>query len=202
MDKEILEHFRNKDPLLYTFAVKVKSLTHYKKGGTKNYFLRLCREIISQQLSTAAGDTIFTRFTKLYKTEGVNPKAVLSTPHEKLLSVGMSNSKARYVKNLAAAVQNKTLDLDRIDEMPDAKIKQELVKIKGIGPWTAEMFLMFTLLRPDVFSPGDLGLRKAIKKIYGFKKDPSPRTISRIVSKWAPYRTYASLVLWQSLEVV
>lgn len=118
------------------------------------------------------------------------------------MSVGMSNSKAKYVKNLAEAVINKKLDLKKFDKMSDDNIKAELVKVKGIGPWTAEMFLMFTLHRPDVFSPGDLGLRKAIKRIYGFKKDPSSRTVSRIVSKWVPYRTFASLVLWESLEVI
>lgn len=202
MDKKILEHFKRNDPLLHSYAVKIKNLDHYKKNGTKNYFLRLCREIVSQQLSTAAGNTIFGRFRKLYKKGKVTPDTVLETSHEKLLSVGMSNSKARYVKNLAEAVINKKLDLKKFDKMSDDNIKAELVKVKGIGPWTAEMFLMFTLHRPDVFSPGDLGLRKAIKRIYGFKKDPSSRTVSRIVSKWAPYRTFASLVLWESLEII
>jgi DNA-3-methyladenine glycosylase II len=202
MDKKILDHFKNADPVIYSHAVKIKSIDHYKKGSSKNYFLRLCREIICQQLSMKAGETIFGRFKGLYKKGGVTPKAVFSTPHEKLLKAGMSNSKASYVKNLAQAVMDKKLDLKNIDTLEDEEIKAQLVRIKGIGPWTAEMFLMFTLLRPNVFSHGDLGLRKAIKRIYGFKKEPSLRTVERIISKWSPYKSYASLVLWHSLEVV
>jgi DNA-3-methyladenine glycosylase II len=202
MDKNILEHFKKNDPILHGYAVMIKSLDHYKKGSSKDYFLRLCREIVSQQLSTTAGDTIFMRFKKLFEKSGLTPKVIIQTPHEKLLSVGMSNSKARYVKNLAEAVINGSLDLKGIDKMADEEVKAALIRIKGIGPWTAEMFLMFTLLRPDVFSHGDLGLRKAIRNIYGFKKDPSLRTVERIVAKWSPYKTYASLVLWRSLEVI
>lgn len=202
MDKKILDHFKANDPIIYSYAVKIESIAHYKKGSSKNYFLRLCREIICQQLSMKAGETIFNRFKSLYKKGGVTPKAVMATDHDKLLKAGMSNSKAKYVKNLAQAVLEGKLDLKKIDEMTDEEVKTELIKIKGIGPWTAEMFLMFTLLRPDIFSHGDLGLRKAIKKIYGFKKDPSIKTVERIIKKWTPYKSYASLVLWHSLEVV
>ena len=85
--------------------------------------------------------------------------------------------------------------------MDDDTIIRELIKVKGIGRWTAEMFLMFVLCRPDVFSHGDLGLRKAIKKIYGFKKEPTTKQIERIVKKWSPYKTYASRLLWTSLEI-
>ncbi len=199
MDKKIIEHFRKNDPILYPYALRIKSIDHYKNGGAKNYFLRLCREIVSQQLSMKAGETIFNRFKNLFK-KGLTPDAILNSSHEKLLSVGMSNSKARYVRNLAEAVKKGDLDLKKIDRLTDEEIKTQLVRVKGIGPWTAEMFLMFTLLRPDVFSHGDLGLRKAIKKIYGFKKEPSVRTIERIIKKWTPYKTYASLVLWHSID--
>lgn len=202
MDKKILTHFKKTDPLLYSTAIKIKVVRKLIKGNKEDYFLELCDAIVGQQLSGKAADTIFGRFKNIYKNGGVTPKAVLDTPHETLLRVGMSNSKAKYVKNLAGAVQDGKLDLKNIDKLSDEEVKKQLVQIKGIGPWTAEMFLMFTLVRPDIFSHGDLGLRKGIKKIYGFKKDPSIKTIERIIKKWSPYKTYASLVLWRSLEVI
>lgn len=200
MDKKILNHFKKHDPLLHSFAIKIGILEIFKKENPKNYFLKLCQEIAGQQLSGASADAIFTRFKKLY-TKGVTPKAVLTTPHGKLRKVGMSNAKAKYLKYLAEAVVAGKLQLNKIDSLPDEEVKKQLIQVKGIGPWTAEMFLMFTLGRPDVFSHGDLGLRKGLKKIYGFKKDPSIKMVEKIIKKWSPYKTFASRILWESLEI-
>ncbi|KKQ23872.1 MAG: putative DNA-3-methyladenine glycosylase [Candidatus Roizmanbacteria bacterium GW2011_GWC2_37_13] len=203
MNKKVLNHFKKNDPLLYSFAIKVGNdlkpfLT--QKANPKNYFSSLCREIIGQQLSGKVAEVIFDRFSKLYP-KGINPKVIINTTYEKLRKVGMSNAKAKYVKNLAEAVNDNSLQVDRLDSLSDEEVKKQLIKVKGIGPWTAEMFLMFTLARPDVFSHGDLGLRKGIKKIYGFKKDPSLKTVEKIIKKWSPYKTYASLILWESFDV-
>ena len=200
MDKKVFEHFKKYDPLLHATALKITTIKVMRKVKPEGYFLALCDAIAGQQLSGKAADAIFARFQKLYP-DGITAKAVFNTPHEKLRAVGMSNAKARYLKNLAEAVVNGKLQLNKLEKLSDEEIKEQLTQVKGIGPWTAEMFLMFTLGREDVFSHGDLGLRKGIKKIYGFSKDPSVKTVERIIKKWSPYKTYGSFILWQSLEI-
>ena len=113
----------------------------------------------------------------------------------------MSHAKARYLKHLAEEIVHGDLPIFHLNSMTDQEIISKLTKVKGIGPWTAEMFLMFTLGRDDVFSFGDLGLKKAVIKIYGFKKDPTRKQIEKIISSWSPYKTYASRILWASLEL-
>lgn len=198
MNKKILSHFKKNDPLLHTYALRVGPIK-LEKDHPNNYFMRLCRSISGQQLSGAAAETIFSRFKKLYP-KGVNPVTVLETPNEKIRLVGMSNNKISYLKNLAQAVVDGYLDFEKIADLPNEEVIRQLTKVKGIGPWTAEMFLMFTLGREDVFSYGDLGLKNGMKKIYGFKKNPSVKTIERIIKKWSPYKTYACRILWNSLE--
>lgn len=200
MNQRILSHFKKNDPILYSTALKVKVARTIKKENPKNYFLKLCQEIIGQQLSGKVADVIFNRFKNLYSND-INPKVVFNTPHEKLRGIGMSNAKAKYVKNLAETIIKGIIVIDRLDDLSDEKVKKELLQVKGIGPWTVEMFLMFTLARPDVFSHGDLGLKKGIKKIYRFKKDPSIKTVERIIKKWSPYKTYACLILWESIKI-
>ena len=169
--KKILAHFKKVDPILYSWTVKVGKLETIIKDKQENYFYRLCREIVCQQLSDRAGMAIFTRFEKLFP-KGLKSKYLIKTSHEKLRATGMSHAKARYVRNLAEAIDKKVLDFNIFDSLSDEEIIKRLTSVKGIGPWTAEMFLMFTLGRENVFSHGDLGLRKALKKIYKFKKEP------------------------------
>lgn len=199
MNKKIFEHFRKKDPILYAMAKKIDFNRKLIKSNPCLYFEELCEIIIGQQLSSKAADSIFGRFKKLFPKQ-VSPQELLKISHEKLRSAGLSNSKARYLQYLAEAVINKKLKLEKLDSLSDEKVKKQLMQIKGIGPWTAEMFLMFTLGRPDIFSYGDLGLKKGIMKLYGLKKCPSIKAVEKIVSKWTPYKTYASLILWESLE--
>lgn len=199
--KKILNHFKKNDPILYSYFCKVKELKPIKKDRPENYFFRLCKEIICQQLSNKAGDAIFNRFQKLFPAGLVQPLDILSISHDRLRATGMSNAKARYVRNLAEEIIHGTSQIFHLDAMYDEEIIKDLTKVKGIGPWTAEMFLMFVLGREDVFSYGDLGLKKGIMKIYGFKKEPTKKQIEKIITKWIPYRTYASLILWASLEL-
>jgi len=199
MNKKILNHFKKHDLLLHSYALKVGVIT-LKKDYPKNYFVRLCRSISGQQLSGASAEAIFTRFKKLYP-KGINPDEVIKTSHEKIRLVGMSNNKVSYLKNLAQAVVDGSLRLEMLDKLSNVEIVKNLTKIKGIGPWTVEMFLMFTLGREDVFSHGDLGLKNGLKKIYGFKKNPSTKTVEKIIKKWSPYKTYACRILWESLEL-
>jgi len=197
--KKIIDHFRKKDPLLYPYFRKVRKLRPVKKDHPLSYFSHLCKEIICQQLSDKAGDAILARFVKLFPNKLTEPSDLLSIPHEKLRSVGMSHAKANYLRNLAEAITCGDLAVFQLDTMTDGEVIEELTKVKGIGPWTAEMFLMFAMGREDVFSYGDLGLRKAIQKIYRFKKEPTKKQMEKIISPWSPYKTYASRILWASL---
>ncbi|HCI05388.1 MAG: putative DNA-3-methyladenine glycosylase [Parcubacteria group bacterium GW2011_GWC1_45_9] len=200
MERKILNHFKKKDKTLYKWALKVGKLEEIKKDRPGNYFSRLCYEIVGQQLSGKVASVIFLRFKKLFPGNKVTAKKVAAMPHKKLRGVGMSNAKAKYVKYLAKAVLDKKLPLSKFDEMTDEEVRESLLAVKGIGPWTCEMFLMFTLARPDIFSFGDLGLRKGLMKIYRFKKEPSRKKAEKIIASWSPYKSFASRILWQSLD--
>lgn len=198
MDKKIAKHFQSVDPVLFSVFVKIPISVH---SPSTHYFEDLVEAIVQQQLSEKAGETIWLRFKKLFPKGNVTAGKVLALSDEHIRQVGTSWSKVAYIKNIARAIVGKTLILEKLPDLDDEQVIAELTKTKGIGRWTAEMFLMFTLARPDVFSHGDLGLRNAIKKLYGFKKDPSRRTVERLSNKWKPYRTYACRILWRSLEL-
>ena len=196
----VLQHFKKNDPILYPYFLKYGVPEPIKKDLPNNYFLRLCRDILGQQLSGKASDAILKRFHSLFSNSQILPSEVLAIPHERLRGAGMSHAKARYVRNIAEAVENGLLPISKIDTMSDEEVIVELTRIKGVGPWTAEMFLIFTLGREDVFSQGDLGLRNAMKKIYPFKKEPTKKQVEKIVRRWSPYRSFASRILWMSLD--
>ncbi len=200
MTKNALSHFRTADPILFSVAQTI-TLEAQPPRSPDLYFVSLCEEIIGQQLSGKVADVLFDRFRKLFSRRKITPRAVLKISEETLRTTGMSWSKTRFIRDLAQHVITKSVQLDQLAQLPDDDVIGELTRVKGIGPWTAEMFLMFTLGREDVFSYGDLGLRKAIKKLYGFKKDPPVKQMEKIVNKWKPYRTYAARILWKSLEL-
>lgn len=177
MNEKITRHFKKKDPILFSYFNKIELIEELKADLPKNYFFRLCKEIVGQQLSGKAGRAIFNRFKNVFPGKIVSPQAVLAISHATLRNSGISHAKARYVRNLAESVASKELDFKNFKNLSNEGIVKKLTKVKGIGPWTAEMFLMFTMGREDVFSPGDLGLRKAIKKIYKFRKEPSEKKI-------------------------
>ncbi len=200
MHKKAYEHFKTADPILYEAAQKI-DLTDFLIPSKHDYFTHLCREIIGQQLSGKVADTIFSRFKDSFPKKKVTPSAVLKLPEQKLRDCGMAWSKVRSIRDIAEKVAAKQIVLENLSNLPDDMVIAELCTLKGVGPWTAEMFLMFTLRRPDIFSHGDYGLQKAIMKLYGFKKKPSKRTVELLQKKWSPYRSYACMILWQSLEI-
>ncbi len=198
--KKIIQHFQKHDKILFSIIKQSEFVSELQSDEPENYFFRLCREIVGQQLADKASKTIFARFEKLFSTKKITPRKALKLSHQAIRKSGLSNAKARYIKNLAKKVISKELNFGSFKNLSDEQIIEKLTVVKGIGPWTSEMFLMFTLAREDVFSHRDLGLRKAIKKLYGFKKELTREQIEKISSKWRPYRTYACLILWKSIE--
>jgi DNA-3-methyladenine glycosylase II len=193
---DILVHFEKVDPILFAEAKRV-GFHEMIPRKPEEYFASLCREIVGQQLSNKVARIIFGRFKDLVGE--ITPEQVLSVSDQELRDVGMAWSKVRSIKDLAQKVASKELDLQLLNTLNEEQIAEELIKVKGIGPWTTEMFLMFTLCREDIFSPGDLSLVRGISKIYRIDR-PTKEQIQEITNKWKPYRTYASFVLWRSQE--
>lgn len=199
MPPKVLRHFKKSDPKLYAVMVAVGELQTLPRRETKDYFVSLVDSIIGQQLSGKVADVIFARFKNLFKGGKITPQAVLKLNDEKIRGIGVSYSKIKCIKDLAQKVKDRQIRLEKLERLPDEEVVIELVKVKGIGRWTAEMFLMFTLKREDVFSHGDLGLNNAIKKIYKLP-DYSQARVEKLVCKWSPYKSYASRTLWRSLD--
>lgn len=167
----------------------------------KRYFEALCVAIINQQLSGKAAATIEKRFVGLFaKTGFPSPAQVLRKSDNRLRSAGLSFQKISYIKSLAGLVNKGKIDFKKFKKLSDEEIISLLTKVKGIGRWTAEMFLMFCLGRPDVFSHGDLGLKNAIKKWYNLDKDRHSKKYHKLVESWSPHRTTAARYLWASLR--
>ena len=196
--KKAVKYLRQSDPELIPLldAFKIQDL----KPET-DYFKSLTRSIVYQQLSGKAAKTISDRFILLYKDKSYpTPVDVINIDHEKLRSVGLSNSKAQYIKNIAHAFLDNPDTYDSLEKMDDQDIIDTLITIKGVGPWTAQMFLMFTLNRPDVFPVTDLGVQKGFKHYYKLSEMPTPGQMLKKSEQWAPYRTVVSLYFWRLLE--
>ncbi len=163
-------------------------------------FKALVHAIISQQLSTKAAATIAARFTSLFGGRFPTPAKVDAVPDEQLRGVGLSFQKIGYIRDLCRRIQDRTLTLRTLDAMTDEKVITALTEVKGIGRWTAEMFLMFRLHRPDVLPVGDLGIVNAVQRNYGLRKTPTAERIVRIGESWRPYRSIACWYLWRSLD--
>ena len=196
--KKAVKYLRQSDPKLIPLldAFKVQSLQ-----PETNYFKSLIRSIVYQQLSGKVAKTILDRFILLYKDKSYpTPVDVINIDHEKLRSVGLSNSKAQYIKNIAHAFLDNPDTYESLEKMDDHDIIDTLISIKGVGPWTAQMFLMFTLNRPDVFPVTDLGVQKGFQHYYKLSDIPVPAQMLKQSEKWAPYRTVVSLYFWRLLE--
>ena len=168
--------------------------------GDTDPFVTLCRAIISQQLSGRAASTITERLESLFDSGVLTPEGILATPEETLRSLGLSRQKQASLKDLASKTSDGSLQLAVLSTLSDDEVTRQLTQVRGIGVWTAEMFLIFFLGRLDVFPVGDLGIRKAIQRVYGYKKMPAVSTMHRHARKWAPYRTIASWYLWESYD--
>lgn len=184
------------DPIIQQLAKIYPAPDFTDKSET--LYESLIESIISQQLSIKAADTIFGRFKNLFpKTIFPTPEQMLVMPDETMRTAGISFQKVSYIKSVADAFVSDLIDAKKIQKMTDEDVIAALTQIKGVGKWTAEMILIFTLGRPDVFSVGDLGLRNAIKKLYGITDQ---KEMLRLSENWKPYRSYASWYLWRSLE--
>jgi len=164
-----------------------------------NPFKALTRAIVGQQLSAKAAATIFSRFEGLYDAFPT-PAQVLATPDERLRAVGLSSQKLGYLRDLCRRIEAGELPLDVLERMEDEAVIETLTQVKGVGRWTAEMFLIFRLQRPDVLPLGDLGIAKAVQRAYKLRKAPSPDRLTRIGEAWRPYRSVACWYLWASLN--
>ena len=159
----------------------------------------LLRSVIGQQLSVKAAATIYDRFLDLFDGRTPTPEQLLEIEPQRLRDVGFSWRKVEYVRDLAEHVLSGELELDRLDELPDEEVIAEITAIRGFGLWSAQMFLIFFLDRPDVLPAGDLGVRKAVQVAYGLEEMPSPAEVEARGESWRPQRTLASIYLWESL---
>jgi DNA-3-methyladenine glycosylase II len=202
--RKAVESLRAADPVMARLigehgAVVRRDLKRERLGDA---YGALLRSIVGQQLSTKAARSIYGRLTELFGGHAPTPRQLLAADPEKIRSAGLSRPKVAYLRDLAQHVEDGTLDLERLPELPDEEVTDQLTAIKGLGQWTADMFLMFHLGRPDVLPVGDLGIRRAVKVEYRMRKLPDSKRLERVARPWRPYRTLACLYLWSSLDNV
>jgi DNA-3-methyladenine glycosylase II len=191
-----LEHL-SKDKKLKKLIETVKPYALEKR---KNVCLRLCASIMSQQLSTKVAEVIYNRFLALFGGSEPSPQQILDTPAEVLRSIGLSNAKVSYVHNVARFALERGMDEKKLHSMSNEEVIAYLTEIKGVGRWTVEMLLMFTLGREDVFAVDDLGIQQSMTRLYKLKaenKKDLRESMIKISGKWSPYRTYACMYLWR-----
>jgi DNA-3-methyladenine glycosylase II len=197
--KQIL-HLRH-DPVLRKIITALPEMGHTWDRKRPNHFRSLVVAIVNQQLSGKAAATILARFTALFPNRKFpKPEDVAAMAPAKMRKAGLSKMKVSFLKDLARHVLARSVDFRMMRRMDDEAVIKHLTRVKGIGRWTAEMFLMFSLGRPDVFSYGDLGLRNAMQRLYGLKHSPTPSQTEKISAAWRPYRTLASRYLWASVD--
>jgi DNA-3-methyladenine glycosylase II len=190
-------HLRN-DPIM-SGLIDSYDPPAWRDQRTVNLFTDLIESIISQQLSTKVADVILARVYQLLPQHQFTPRAVLELETETVRACGVSYSKIRYFKAVAQAALDGSVDFDHLDQLTDEEVVASLTQIVGVGPWTAEMMLIFSLHRPDVFSVGDLGLRTAVSKLYGIDREDRVAILG-VSRQWSPYRSLASRYLWLSLN--
>jgi len=202
LHKKSIKHL-SRDKHLGAFIKRHGPITHRRPhaGGA---FQSLAEAIVYQQLSGKAAGTILKRFVALFNPSTSlrarnfpTPENVLEIKTEKLRSAGLSGQKAAYLKDLAAKFTDGTINPELFPKMSDAEIIEHVVRVKGIGEWTAQMFLMFTLNRPDVLPTGDLGIQKGFQKLFALRSRPSPKQMEKLASGWQGHRTVACMYLWR-----
>jgi DNA-3-methyladenine glycosylase II len=198
MSIDPVKYLSEADPQL---AGVIKTVGKYSIKIRTNAFQSLVESIIYQQLAGSAANIIYTRFIKHYNNVLPKPMQILSTSDIELKSkIGLSSNKVRYLKNLSTKVEQGKINLELLSTMSDEEVIAELTLVKGIGRWTAEMFLIFCLERPDILPVTDLGIRKAAHKLYSLPELPKPAELLAISQPWRPHRTVASWYLWKSLS--
>lgn len=194
-----IAHLRAADPTLGSWIDEVGPCG-WRVLADGTHFDAVVRSIVYQQLSGAAAATIHARVLALYGGRNPAPRELLRTPVAKLRGVGLSGRKTEYLLDLAARAADGSLPIERLHELDDAEVLRTLTAVRGIGEWTAQMFLMFRLGRPDVLPVLDLGVQKAVRQLYRLRTLPSPERVGRIGARWAPYRTVASWYLWRRVD--
>ena len=195
--RKAVNHLKKCDPILRAIIEQVGPC-RMEFGPPE--FHSLAEAIVYQQLNGKAAVTIFKRFAAL-AGEPLTPEGILKLSDEQLRTVGLSKQKSAYVKDLAAKTAAGLIDFSQLLEMPDGEVIKHLTQVKGVGVWTAQMFLMFTLRRPDVLPTGDYGVQAAIKKHYKKRQMPKPHMMEKIARPWVPYRSIACWYLWRSLDI-
>lgn len=200
MNRKAVSHLRRIDPVMAGVIERVGPC-RFRVNDGGSHFEAVMRSIVYQQLSGKAAATIHSRLIALYGGAAPEPALLLAMPDEALRGAGLSRQKISYLRDLAERAESGEIPLDSIHELDDDAVIEALTRIKGVGRWTAQMFLMFRLGRPDVLPELDLGVRKAIQVAYRTRGLPSTERVHRIGRCWAPYRTIASWYLWASIDM-
>jgi DNA-3-methyladenine glycosylase II len=198
-----IAHLATSDPVLARLIERVGPLPNAREGRPDpgDHYGALVRSIAGQQLSVLAARAIYGRLTARFGGRAPTPQEILDDePEELRAAAGLSRAKVSYLRSLAEHVISGELELERMDRLADEDVVAELVAVKGLGLWTAQMFLMFHLERPDVLPTGDLGIRRAIERAYGLDALPAPVAMEEIAAPWRPHRTLACRYLWRSLQ--
>jgi DNA-3-methyladenine glycosylase II len=195
--RSAVRHLKKADPVLSAIIERVGAC-RIEYGPPE--FHSLAEAIVYQQLNGKAAVTIFKRFAAL-AGDPVTPEGILKLSDAQLRSVGLSKQKSSYLKDMAERARRGELDFSRLHEMTDDDVVKHLTQVKGVGVWTAHMFLIFTLRRPNVLPVGDYGIQSAIKKHYGKRKLPKPQQMEKIARSWEPFRSIACWYLWRSLDI-
>ena len=200
-DAKAIAALRKSDPVLRELIEEVGPLGDFFAGRPTDHYGMLVRSIAGQQLSTRAAAAIYARLLDRFGGHPPTPEEVLADdPDELRTAAGLSHAKVRYLRSLAEHILDGSLQLDRLSALPDDEVMAALTAVSGIGPWSAQMFLMFHLRRPDVLPSGDLGIRRAVMLRYGLPAMPKPAEVDAIGERWRPHRTLASMYLWRSLH--
>ncbi|MBV9467394.1 MAG: DNA-3-methyladenine glycosylase 2 family protein [Solirubrobacterales bacterium] len=202
-EADAVAHLRRADPVLRGLIDEIgpEGVHDRRAGRPSDHYGALVRSIVGQQLSTKAARAIYGRLTDRFGGRTPTPAEVLADDPEQLrAAAGLSRAKVGFLRSLAEHVADGSLELEALDQLGDEDVIAELVAVKGLGTWTAHMFLMFHLQRPDVMPVGDLGIRRAVMIRYGLEQLPGPTELERLAEPWRPYRTLACLYLWQSLD--
>ena len=195
--RDARNHLRKSDPIMRGI---IQSIGPFTAKTHRDRFKSLARAIVSQQISGKAAKTIWERLEHQLAADGVTPTAILNCSIDQLRDVGVSRQKAAYLHDLATWVDAERLQLNQLGRKSDEAVIKELIQIKGIGRWTAQMFLIFTLARLDILPVDDLGIRSAIAKAYELPDLPSADEMEALAEPWRPYASVASWYLWQSLD--
>jgi DNA-3-methyladenine glycosylase II len=195
--RKAVNHLKKSDPILAAIIERVGACR--MEFGPPEFY-SLAEAIVYQQLNGKAAATIFKRFAAL-AGEPLSPEGILKLTDTQLRSVGLSKQKSSYLRDMAARASRGELDFSRLPKMTDDEVIKHLTQVKGVGVWTAHMFLMFTLKRPNVLPTGDYGIQMAIKKHYKKRKMPKPEVMAKIAKSWEPYRSVACWYLWRSLDL-